>query len=383
MMKNVPPTRSWSLLALFSLAAVLLTTVWVPPTPAAAAGACNEQGNYEVCSIFGGAEDTLLARKMIAKINATANAAQSGDYIRVAMYAWKESGYGREVADALVRADQKGVSVRIVMGTEHVEQSIVNTFRNAGIDLVQCDNACMSPYRGAMHNKFLAIKKGDTKLVLQTSTNLDLNQAQHAQNMLIVRDDTALFSAYVNYWRRLYARSWTWEGVSWSDDDAKNHYGSNGNSRAYFFPQPTKQPLPGILANVTECASGNDRVWVQASNVDESPFTQNVFSELARLRAIGCDVKVMVQKSSQTYLVSRYALPARCDGYNHNKLVLIDAKYAGQWRKAVFVGSYNLSENSNDRANDAMLRIIDGWVTNRYIDQFNQQWNSPGPCDAD
>ncbi|MDG4833589.1 phospholipase D-like domain-containing protein [Solwaraspora sp. WMMD1047] len=365
-------------------AGAALTAVATPAQ--AAAGVCNEQGNYEVCSIFGGAaEDTLIARKMIAKINATANAAQSGDYIRVAMFAWRKSGHGEEVADALVRAKQKGVSVRIVMGTEHVDSGIVAKFedKDVDIDLVQCRDSCMPPERGAMHNKFIAIKKGDTRLVLQTSSNLDANQAMHAQNMLIVRDDTELFSAYVNYWRRLYARSWTWEGVSWNDDDAKNHYGSNGNSRAYFFPQPTKQPLPGVLRNVTECTSGNNRVWVQASHIDESSFSQNVFIELGRLRALGCDVRIIVQKTSQMYIVSRYALPARCDGYNHNKLVLIDAKYAGEWRKAVFVGSYNLSENSNDRANDAMLRIINGWVTNRYIDQFNQQWNSPGQCDAD
>lgn len=380
-MTHARTRRAWSFSALLGLASILLTMAWVPP--AAAAGACNEQGNYEVCSIFGGAEDTLLARKMIAKINATATTPDPGDYIRVAMYAWRESGHGKEVADALVRAKQNGVSVRIVMGTDHVDPSIVTRFRNADIDLVQCVDACMSPYQGAMHNKFIAIKKGATKLVLQTSTNLDANQAKHAQNMLIVRDDSALFSAYVNYWRRLYARSWTWDGVTWDDED-KNIYGSNGNSRVYFFPQYSKQPLPGVLAGVTDCEPGNDRVWVQASHLDDSNFTLNVVNQLDRLRAIGCDVRIIVQKQSQVATLSNLWFDppyVRCDGYNHSKLVLIDAKYAGEWRKAVFVGSYNLSENSNHRANDAMLRIIDGWVTNRYIDQFNQQWTSGGPCD--
>ena len=47
----------------------------------------------------------------------------------------------------------------------------------------------------------------------------------------------------------------------------------------------------------------------------------------------------------------------------------------------MFVGSYNLTENSATRANDAMLRVINGWVTNRYIEQFRQLWATPRACD--
>ncbi|MEV7014732.1 hypothetical protein [Streptomyces sp. NPDC093991] len=36
----------------------------------------------------------------------------------------------------------------------------------------------------------------------------------------------------------------------------------------------------------------------------------------------------------------------RCDGHSHNKPIVFDAKYAGQWRKAVFVGSYDPTGNS-------------------------------------
>ncbi|MEW1546295.1 phospholipase D-like domain-containing protein [Streptomyces tsukubensis] len=388
-----PSAHPWSVrirsfhIAALALMSVLLTLIAAPPA-AAAPGICSEQGNYEVCVTYGGPgnADTLIPRKIKAKIDATATTPQSGDYIRVAMYTWDNSGYGTEIADSLVRAAQNGVSVRIVVGS--VDQTLRTKFVNAGIDLRTCPDACMKnpdgTWSGAMHNKFFVIRKGATELVLQTSANLSDWQARHAQNLLIVRDDPALFAGYVNYWRRLYDQDWTWSGTTWGDDD-KSPYGTNGNSRAYFFPQYTKQPLVGVLAGVTDCATGNDRIWMEASIFDNSDHSRDIIAQLNRLRGIGCDIKVVVQEAASRNLLLANGVPGTdisCDGWHHNKLLVIDAKYGGAWNKAVFTGSYNPTANSNYRANDAMLRVMDGWVTNRYIDQFRQLWTNPRTCDT-
>ncbi|WP_258312268.1 hypothetical protein ACQ9ZG_32530 [Streptomyces araujoniae] len=81
---------------------LLVGGVFAPPA-AAAAGTCSESGNYEVCVTSGGEGniDILIPRKIKAKIDATAGSAQSGDYIRGAMYTWSTSGYGAEIADSL------------------------------------------------------------------------------------------------------------------------------------------------------------------------------------------------------------------------------------------------------------------------------------------
>jgi phosphatidylserine/phosphatidylglycerophosphate/cardiolipin synthase-like enzyme len=395
-MKNLWAGRTRSLVALLGVTSVLSTTIWVSPAAAAvpASGICSEQGNYEVCVTYGApnpanpVQDVLISRKIKAKIDATADNPQSGDYIRAAMYDWQTTGYGLEIAQALVRAKNNGVSVRLVVGTIHA--TIKSMFTTAGIDLRICPDSCIKEsdglFHGAMHNKFFVVKHGLTKLVLQSSMNLNTTQAQHAQNLMIVRDDSELFAGYVNYWRRLYDQSWTWEGVTWSDDD-KNPYGTNGNSRAYFFPQYTKDPLVGVLAGVDACATGHDRIWLETSLIDESQHSWAIIDQLNRLRNIGCDIKVIVQDVPSKEILWRNGVldgDITCDGQTHNKLLLIDAKYQGDWRQAVFVGSYNLTENSNYRANDAMLRIIDGWVTNRYIDQFRVLWNNTNPraCDV-
>jgi phosphatidylserine/phosphatidylglycerophosphate/cardiolipin synthase-like enzyme len=329
---------------------------------------------------YGGDEDRLIARKIKAKVDATADAAQSGDYIRVAMYKWGTDGGGTAVANSLVRAVQRGVSVRVVIGPGNVD--IKDRLRAAGVGVTVCAKACMpDAQRGAMHNKFVLIRKGDTRLVLQSSSNLNRGQARHAQNLLISRDDRELFSHYVNYWRRLNARSWSWNGEVWSDPD-KARYGSNDLSRVYFYPRDSGDPLVGVLGNVTECRPGDDRVWVAASRFREGERPE-VARQLERLRGLGCDVRILVQKSpDRAWLQEMFGTSiVRCNQWNHNKFVVIDARYAGQWRKAVFTGSYNLTVNSRDRANDTMLRIINGWVTNRYIDAFREINTNRHGCD--
>ncbi|MCI3269700.1 phospholipase D-like domain-containing protein [Streptomyces sp. 7R015] len=370
----------------FLLIMSLMAAVVSAPPAAAIDGTCEESGNYEVCFTYGGGiEDRLIAAKIKAKIDATAAAAadgETGDYIRVALYNWDVDGGGTAIANSLAAAAESGVSVRVVIGPS--SQDIADILSAADIDWKYCGNSCMDADHGSMHNKFFVIKKGDTKLVLQSSSNLGKWQAQHAQNLLISRDDAQLFSAYVNYWRRLYAGGWTYDGVTWSTDASRTIDGSNDLSKAYFFPQPDSNRVADVLGNVSACEDGNDRIWLEASLVEDEAYAREIITELNRLQNLGCDVKIIVQEQSGKDIIEKYGvddIQIGCDGWSHNKLLLIDAKYASEWRKAVFVGSYNLTENSAHRANDVMLRVIDGWVTNRYIDQFQTLWTHPHDCD--
>ncbi|MFE2498961.1 phosphatidylserine/phosphatidylglycerophosphate/cardiolipin synthase family protein [Streptomyces scopuliridis] len=380
--------RSLTSTLLFIMA--LMATVISAPSASAETSDCEEStsGRYETCFIYGaGTQDLLLVSKIKGQIDATADAAaagETGDYIRIALYNWFADGGGTDIANSLVRAQRNGVSVRVVIGPS--DAGIKQQLIDAGIDVKSRANSCMDTAHGSMHNKFFLIKKGDTKLVLQSSSNLGAFQAQHAQNLLISRDDDALFSAYVNYWRRLYAGGWTYDNVSWNTNADRMIDGTYDLSKAYFYPQPESSRVADILGNVSACQTGSDRIWMEASELDNSDYARGIIAQLNRLRDIGCDVKVIVQKQAGYDQLTRYGVEesdVHCDGWSHNKLLLIDAKYAGEWRKPVFVGSYNITENSAYRANDTMLRIIDGSVTNRYINQFQALWTNPHTCDAE
>lgn len=376
--------------------ALVMTALTTPPANAAEPanpGKCDEYGSYEVCVTYAGkgTPDNLIYQRIKGKLDATASSPGANDYIRVSMYEWDiNSTYGKAIAGSLKTAHDNGVSVRVVLGGESVNDQAKAYFEGAGIDVEKCSGSCTEEPGGTNHNKFFLIKKGTTELVLQTSTNLTDSQGEHAQNLLVSRDDPELFSHYVNYWRRLYVNSWTWDGQTWNEAD-RARYGTNDLSRVYFYPMPEKQPLVGVLQNVTACAPGNDRVFVEASLFDKSEYSREIANELKRLHALGCDVRVILQKQSgvntltNPLLLEGYGFQGgvRCDGQHHNKLLLIDAQYAGEWRKAVFVGSYNITQNSLRSANDTMLRVVNGWVTNRYIDQFEKMWANPRACDAE
>ncbi|MFC8360767.1 phosphatidylserine/phosphatidylglycerophosphate/cardiolipin synthase family protein [Streptomyces griseorubiginosus] len=383
-----PAFRRRSLTSMLLFIMTLMTTMISAPSASAESSDCevSHSNRYESCFIYGGGvQDLLLVTKIKGKIDATADAAaagETGNYIRIALYNWYSSGGGQEIAAALVRAQQSGVSVRVVVGPS--DDGLMNYLRSNGVDVTACAKSCMDSGSGAMHNKFFLIKKGDTKLVIQSSSNLKDTQATHAQNLLISRDDAALFSAYVNYWRRLNAHSWTYDGVTWDTNADRTIDGTNDLAKAYFYPQPGASRVADVLGNVSACEPGNDRVWMEASEFDVSSYSEHIANQLNRLRGIGCDVKIIVQKDAGHDVLRSYGIPEadiHCDGWSHNKLLLIDAKYAGEWRKPVFVGSYNITENSAYRANDAMLRVIDGDVTNRYINQFQHLWINPRACD--
>ncbi|MER8226253.1 phospholipase D-like domain-containing protein [Streptomyces sp. NPDC094143] len=104
--------------------------------------------------------------------------------------------------------------------------------------------------------------------------------------------------------------------------------------------------------------------------------------QLKHLKDLGCDVKALIQKQEGAETLKAAGINYHCDGYNHNKLMLIDAYYAGSWRKAVFTGSYNLTANSAHDSNDAMLRVINDWVTNQYVEQFKTLWAGSNACDG-
>ncbi|WP_354604738.1 phospholipase D-like domain-containing protein [Streptomyces panacea] len=384
-----PIFRRRSLTSTLLLIMALMVTVISAPSASAATSDCEEStsGRYETCFIYGGgAPDLLLVSKIKGKIDATADATaagETGNYIRIALFNWFADGGGQDIANAVVRAQNSGVSVRVVIGPS--DSGIRTQLVNAGIDVKYCAKSCMETDQGSMHNKFFLVKKGDTKLVIQSSSNLGAFQAQHAQNLLISRDDDALFSAYVNYWRRLYLGSWTYDNVSWDTNTTRMIDGTYDLSKAYFYPQAGSNRVADILGNVSACEPGNDRVWMEASGLDDSGYSQSIVAQLKRLRGIGCDIKIIVQKQEGHDILTGYGIAEsdiHCDGWSHNKLLLIDAKYASEWRKPVFVGSYNITENSAYRANDAMLRVIDGSVTNRYINQFQALWMNPRTCDA-
>lgn len=340
---------------------------------------CTASGRYTVCTtdprLHADGKDLTIVEEFQRRIQATG----SGDAVHVAMYEWNL----KRVANDLVAAVGRGVDVRVVIGRNDGNPTgndeVIAILSAGGIPVTQCVDACL-PNRdgvraGAMHNKFMLINDAGGKTVVQTSSNLTVGQVQRHQNLVATEGDNGLYDYYLGYWNRLNAKSWTFDGVTWGNAE-RALKGDYDLSKAYLMPVDSGDPIVAALNNVTECRADNedDRIWV-AHSLFERPAVRE---RLIELQNMGCDVKVVVAKETDEVWLEQNvagkgqltASKVKTLSGNHNKFVIIDAKYAGQWRKVVFTGSHNFTANSLRNANDVMLRLITPEVVNVYIHYF-------------
>lgn len=336
-------------------------------TTTADTSGCTDVDGYTVCltdpTQYDDDTDTTIVDELERQVQAT----ESGDTVRIAIYEWNLE----PLAHHLVEAQDRGVDVQVVIGQNRQDpdrnDAVIAILRDGDIPVEQCENACLpngdGVHAGVNHNKFFLFDTAESAKVMQTSSNITLGQTQVPQNMLVLHDDPDLFEYYTEYWDRMNAGSWD----GWGHED-KAADGSHDHSKAYVFPRASGDIVSEVLDNVDECREGNDKVWVAHSLF--APERQAVRDKLVQLQDdLGCDVRVVVNQAEDAEWISG---PIPADKVrvspNHNKLITLDANYAGQWREVVFAGSHNLTSNSLRNANDTMLRLIHPEVAGIYTD---------------
>lgn len=107
----------------------------------------------------------------------------------------------KEIAQALIRAKQRGVEVQVIADAEQMrkmERSKVATVAAGGVP-VFVDNQ-----HDSAHNKVMVIDAGSANPVVITGSFNFTHAAQHrnAENLLLFRHNRELTAAYLDNWRR-------------------------------------------------------------------------------------------------------------------------------------------------------------------------------------
>lgn len=124
--------------------------------------------------------DDLIARLDGAKLS-----------IRVQAYSFT----AQDIADALIRARQRGVDVIVILDRSQRRErySMIDEMKSGGI-LVYIDDCC-----AIAHNKVMII---DEKIVVTGSYNFTKSaEVRNAENMLIIEDRT-LAARYLDNWKK-------------------------------------------------------------------------------------------------------------------------------------------------------------------------------------
>jgi phosphatidylserine/phosphatidylglycerophosphate/cardiolipin synthase-like enzyme len=293
--------------------------------------------------------------------------AKVGSKVRIAMFHWGRNG----IAEAVVAAAARGVDVRVVLDSENSGAALTTLQSGLGSKLTLCTRGRGSCIGTSInHNKFFlfsALDDGSTNVVAQSSANLTDKQLRLHNNMVLVRDDAALFAGYEKYFEDLAAQK--------ADANyARNVDGDVG--KAFMFPR-SQEKVVSVLDNVT--CGGGGKIRVAMAYFVNRP---TVAKKFGALKKAGCDVKMIVRRKGagtgkkimpvlrQSGIdVSVY--PTATGNGVHSKYLLIDATFNGTKQKLVFTGSHNYTNAALHLNDETLLRVDDASAYAAYLANWN------------
>jgi phosphatidylserine/phosphatidylglycerophosphate/cardiolipin synthase-like enzyme len=260
------------------------------------------------------------------------------------------------VRNALLRAHDRGVTVRIVMESTNMDRSDVQRLLEAGIPIVG-DNR-----QGLMHNKFVVLDRSEVWLGSMNFT--DSGTYDDNNNMVRIRS-TRIAENY---------------SVEFNEMFERNLFGPDVLART---------PNPDIMLDGTRVEtyfSPDDHVlnalYSLLSASEESiyflafSFTSNELGAIVREKAgAGLDVKgVMDEEQIKSNTGTEFdpfrqaGLDVRIDGLDgqmHHKFFIVD-------ESIVVIGSYNFSRAAEERNDENILIVYNPQIAEFYLQEFHR-----------
>jgi phosphatidylserine/phosphatidylglycerophosphate/cardiolipin synthase-like enzyme len=267
------------------------------------------------------------------------------------------------VAEALVRAHERGVDVRFVTDNEaglgsdsdegHGQFALL---RGAGIE-VQTDTRS-----ALMHNKFIII---DNAIFITGSTNLTVNDVYENNNNIVVSYLPEVAAIYEREFEEMWAGQF---GPKSPSQAGQAVIAVNGQPFIVLFA-PEDEPFDTLVRLVSAAESSirfmafsftNDALGlamqerfeagVDVAGIFEVRGSETAYAELPRLYCAG--VPVRQDGNPQTF---------------HHKVVVID-------NYVVITGSMNFSDSAADDNDENMVAISEPLVAELYLQEFERRW---------
>jgi phosphatidylserine/phosphatidylglycerophosphate/cardiolipin synthase-like enzyme len=259
---------------------------------------------------------------------------------------------------ALIRAHDRGVTVRMVMESTNMDRSDPQRLLEAGIPIVG-DNT-----DGLMHDKFIVIDRSE---VWMGSMNYTDDGAYDDNNNVFRIHSTKMAENYTKEFEEMFL---------------DNQFGENVVSET---PYPTLSidrvqvdtyfsPDDGVLSALVPLLSGaQESIYFLAYS-----FTSNQLGDIVRQKAeAGLTVKgVMDSEQVNSNQGTEYdpfqqaGLSVRMDGNEglmHHKVFVIDGKI-------VAFGSYNFSQSAEERNDENLIIVFSEPIAQQFIQEFERVW---------
>jgi hypothetical protein len=302
--------------------------------------------------------------------------------------------------DALIRAKERGVAVRIVLDSGDGLGDIRNAFMDAAFDRLaqslgtdttadsfatQCALACISGGDASInHNKFVTLSQSGeaTDVVFQSTANLRSDGSGDAawNAAVITTGNASLHDEYEAYLEDLAARL----EVPGDDYNAHRPPSQHGDATSYFFPRTDGTDTVSQALQSVDCSAQPTDVDVMAAYFTR-PRVRNRLNDLA---AAGCSVRVLARKDTITsefcesleppIEVRLSPAPGQTDVAIHAKYLTVSGSFGGRTDvRAVWTGSHNLTRNALQNNDETFLLTDDAGLHAAFAANFDTIWTDP------
>ncbi len=262
------------------------------------------------------------------------------------------------VRNALLNAQDRGVTLRMVMESTNMDSSDVEILLEAGVPIVG------DKRDGLMHDKFMVIDKSEVWL---GSMNFTDSGAYDSNNHIIRIRSAEMAENFTREFEEMYL---------------ENSFGENVRRET---PHPTLtidstrvdtffSPDDGVASQIATVLSGAD----ESVHFLAFSFTSNDLGDIVREKAeAGLIVQgVMDEEQVKSNQGTEYDpfkqmdLAVRIDGIDgqmHHKVFIID-------ESIVVVGSYNFSKAAEERNDEVVLIIYNEAIARQFMMEFQRVW---------
>ena len=291
--------------------------------------------------------DENIDKKLIQKLN---NATKSID---MAVFELDSV----TIADALINAKKRGVTVRIVTDTDYINEVATQKVKTEGIGVVDDNRSAL------MHNKFIVI---DNEYVWTGSFNATENDAYKNNNNSVDIKSKELAQNYATEFNEMFVDKKF--GVTSPNLIPNPLIKMSDNTELISLFSPENNPDQFIVDEIKKATKKisfmafsftHDEIGqamidkfnqgVEVKGIFEAVGANTTYSEYPKMKALGIDVRLDANKNNL-----------------HHKVIIIDGK-------VTMLGSFNFSANATQSNDENLLTIRNNeFVAKNYTDEFNK-----------
>ena len=262
------------------------------------------------------------------------------------------------VRNALLRAHDRGVTVRVVMETGNMDRSDPQIMMEAGIRIVG-DNS-----DGLMHNKFIVIDKAEVWL---GSMNFTDSGTYEDNNNLMRIHSAEMAENYIKEFEEMFVENSFGENVA---PETPHPVVTINETRIDVFFSPDDGVLNALIPLLNSAE--------QSIHFLAFSFTSNELGDIVRAKAeegltvagVMDEEQISSNQGTEFDPFQQAELDVLIDGIDgqmHHKLFIVD-------EKIVAFGSYNFSRSAEERNDENLLIVYDADIAKQFILEFGRVW---------